>query len=103
MLAPDDIDKLMPAESTRCRSPTPTQSVSSDEFLPAAQSPRQREFQAPVMQLGSELARKAGTQRMFSHAIFMPGMPGWLDRVEYDLYGEGRTHLRYGYVQAHHA
>ena len=32
--------------------------------------------------------RKAGTQRMFSHAIFMPGMPGmpgWLDKVDRDL------------------
>ena len=33
----------------------------------------------------AEVNRKAGTQRMFSHAIFMPGMPGWLDKVDRDL------------------
>ena len=49
MLSPEDIENLMPAESTRFRCPIPTQSVSSDELLPAAQSPKQREFQARVM------------------------------------------------------
>jgi hypothetical protein len=33
----------------------------------------------------AEVNRKAGTRRMFSHAIFMPGMPGWLDKVDRDL------------------
>ena len=28
--------------------------------------------------------RESGSKRMFSHAIFMPGMPGWLDQVESD-------------------
>ena len=26
--------------------------------------------------------KEAGTRRMFSHAIFTPGHPGWLDKVE---------------------
>jgi predicted TIM-barrel fold metal-dependent hydrolase len=29
--------------------------------------------------------KQSGTKRMFSHAIFMPGMPGWLDKVDRDL------------------
>jgi len=58
MLSPEDLEKPMPAGRTRFRSPAPTQSVSGDEFLPAAQSPTQRVFQARVVQLGSELARK---------------------------------------------
>ena len=33
----------------------------------------------------ADVNRKAGAQRMFSHAIFMPGMPGWLDKVDRDL------------------
>ena len=63
MLSPEDIDRLMPAERTRFRCPIPTQCVSSDEFLPAAQSAKQREFQARAMQLGTELARKQGVSR----------------------------------------
>ncbi len=26
-----------------------------------------------------------GSKRMFSHAIFMPGMPGWMDKVDSDI------------------
>jgi hypothetical protein len=29
--------------------------------------------------------REAGTRRLLSHAIFMPGMPGWLDQVDRDI------------------
>ena len=57
MLTPDEIAKLIPAERAKFRSPIPTQSVSSDEFFPAAQTPRQREFEARIKRLGSELAR----------------------------------------------
>ena len=32
----------------------------------------------------ADVNRKAGATRMFSHAIFMPGMPGWLDKVDRD-------------------
>ena len=39
MLTPDEMEKLIPAESAKFRSPIPTQSVSSDEFYPAAQTP----------------------------------------------------------------
>ena len=30
----------------------------------------------------AKVNRLAGSKRMFSHAIFMPGMPGWLDEVD---------------------
>ena len=60
MLTPDEIAKLIPAERAKFRSPIPTQSVSSDEFFPAAQTPRQREFEARIKRLGSELAKKQG-------------------------------------------
>ena len=36
-------------------------------------------------QARKEVNDKAGARRMFSHAIFMPGLPGWLDRVDEDL------------------
>jgi len=63
MLIPDEIAKLIPAERAKFRSPIPTQSVSSDEFYPAAQTPRQREFEARIKQLGSTLAKKQGVSR----------------------------------------
>jgi hypothetical protein len=42
------------------------QSVSSDEFMPAPQTPRQREFESRVKQIGSTMARRLGmTRRRF--------------------------------------
>jgi len=63
MLTPEDLERLVPAESERFRSPIPTRSVSSDEFLPLPQTPRQREFEGRLKQLGTELARKQGVSR----------------------------------------
>ena len=63
MLDPDDLERLLPAERLRFRSPIPTCSVSSDEFLPAPQTPRQRTFEARLMELGRELARHQGVSR----------------------------------------
>ena len=63
MLSPDQIEKLIPAETARFRSPIPTQSISSDEFIPPPQTAKQREFELRVKQLGSELAKKQGQSR----------------------------------------
>lgn len=32
----------------------------------------------------TDVNKKAGSKRMFSHAIFMPGTPGWLEKVDRD-------------------
>ena len=32
----------------------------------------------------ADVNKKAGSKRMFSHAIFMPGMPGWLEKADKD-------------------
>ncbi len=63
MMSPDEIARLVPAETASFRSPIPTQSVSSDEFMPAPQTAKQREFEARIKQLGTELARKQGVSR----------------------------------------
>ncbi len=63
MMSPDEMARLIPAETAKFRSPIPTQAVSSDEFMPAPQSAKQREFEARVKQLGSELAKKQGISR----------------------------------------
>ena len=72
MMSPDEIASLVPAETAKFRSPIPTQPVSSDEFVPGAQSPKQREFEARVKQLGSELAKKQGVSRR----VFFQGAAG---------------------------
>ena len=63
MLSTDELERLIPAESARFRSPIPTQSISSDEFFPAAQTPKQREFEVRVKRIGTELAKKHGVSR----------------------------------------
>ena len=63
MLSPDELEKLIPAETASFRSPIPTISISSDEFYPAAQTAKQREFEIRVKQIGSELAKKQGVSR----------------------------------------
>jgi uncharacterized protein len=63
MMSPKEISKLMPAETLKFRSPIPTQSVSSDEFMPGPQSAKQREFEARVKQIGGDLAKKQGVSR----------------------------------------
>jgi uncharacterized protein len=63
MLTPEELDQCLPAEEHAFRSPIPTQYVSSDEFMPAAQTAKQREFEARVKVYGSELALKQGVSR----------------------------------------
>src|SRR5262245_4718031 len=62
MLSPEELARLTSAESL-FPSPIPVQSVSSDEFMPGLQTPRQREFEARVKDLGTRLARRFGMSR----------------------------------------
>src|SRR5262245_55708873 len=62
MLSPEELDKLIPAEEL-FPSPIPVQSVSSDEFMPGPQTPRQREFEARVKEMGTSLAKRLGMSR----------------------------------------
>jgi len=65
MLSPEELARLTSAESLFA-SPIPVQSVSSDEFMPTPQTPRQREFESRVKQIGSTMARRLGmTRRRF--------------------------------------
>ena len=61
-LSPAEHAQLDSAESIFA-SPIPVRPISSDEFMPAPQSPRQKEFEARVKQLGSLLAKKQGLSR----------------------------------------
>ena len=66
LLTDDERRALMPAETLPFDSPIPTQSVSSDEFAPIPQTPRQREVEQRLAQLGDECASHQGlTRRQF--------------------------------------
>jgi len=62
-LSAEELNQLLPAETSAFPSPIPTQSVSSDEFMPAPQTKKQREFEARIKEYGSELARHQGMSR----------------------------------------
>ena len=61
-LSEEELAGLVSAESL-FPSPIPVQSVSSDEFMPAPQTPRQREFEARVKAMGAEAAAHFGMSR----------------------------------------
>ncbi len=63
LLSAEELKQLLPAEEFAFPSPIPTQSVSSDEFMPAPQTAKQREFEARIKEYGSELARHQGMSR----------------------------------------
>ena len=63
LLSAEELRQLLPAETSAFPAPIPTQSVSSDEFMPAPQTEKQREFEARIKEYGSELARHQGMSR----------------------------------------
>lgn len=62
MLSPEETARLISAESL-FPSPIPVQSVSSDEFMPGPQTPKQREFEQRVKEMGGEMAKRLGISR----------------------------------------
>ena len=59
-LSAEELNRLLPAETSAYPSPIPTQWVSSDEYMPAPQTEKQREFEARIKEYGGELARRQG-------------------------------------------
>ena len=62
MLPREELQRLTSAESL-FPSPIPVQSVASDEFMPTAQTARQREFEARVKEMGAHMAKRLGMSR----------------------------------------
>ena len=60
---PEQRAELLPAEEAQFASPIPTQIVSSDEYLPARQTEKQREVEARLKDLGAVLANRQGMSR----------------------------------------
>src|SRR5438045_9755381 len=66
LLSDRELASLLPAETHAFAGPVPTQSVSSDEFMPVPQTNAQRRVEARVKELGATLARRHGmTRRRF--------------------------------------
>lgn len=62
-LTDDDIAALRPADESMFPSPIPTQVVSSDEFWPMAQTPRQKDVEARIKTMADEIGGKQGLNR----------------------------------------
>jgi len=63
MLTDDEIAELVPSEFLHHQTPIPTQVVSSDEFYPDPQNPRQREVEARLLAMADDLGGKQGMDR----------------------------------------
>jgi predicted TIM-barrel fold metal-dependent hydrolase len=63
MLSRGELEKLAEAASSAFPGPLPTQVVSSDEFFPIPQTPRQKKVEALVKQLGAQHAKRNGMSR----------------------------------------
>ena len=78
LLTAEELEQLAGAE-TLFRSPIPVQSLSSDEFMPAPQSPKQCEFEARVKDIGARLAKRNGmTRRRFFQTAVASPLVGWV-------------------------
>ena len=62
-LSDEQLRELQPAETTAFPSPVPTQIVSSDEYMPVPQTPRQREVEARLKDMADRLAKHQGVSR----------------------------------------
>ena len=62
-LSDEELSKLEPAESTLFPSPIPVQCVSSDEFMPSPQTPKQKEYEFRVKEIGARLSKHLGQSR----------------------------------------
>jgi len=63
LLSPEELAQLLPAATHAFAGPVPTQTVSSDEFMPRAQTEKQREVEVRIKDLGDRLAKRQGVSR----------------------------------------
>ena len=63
LLSDEELQQLLPAETSSFPSPVPTQIVSSDEYMPVPQGAKQREVEARLKEMSGWLARQQGLSR----------------------------------------
>jgi hypothetical protein len=62
-LTDDELDALIPAEMLPHTTPIPTQIVSSDEYIPAPQSEKQKQVEARLLAMSDDLGKHQGMDR----------------------------------------
>ncbi len=89
MLSDEEQAALAPARLASSPTPVPTQVVSSDEFLPVAQTERQRKVEAHMNALGDEYGRQNGLsrRRFFQTAAGMASAFVAMNEVYGPIYG----------------
>lgn len=76
-LSAEELKKLKPAERLSFASPIPTQIIASDEFFPARQGRQQREVEARLKEMGTNLARKQGMSKVSFRLPWTKFFPGF--------------------------
>ena len=99
-LSAEELGQLLPSETTAFPGPIPTQIVSSDEYYPTSQTPRQRAVEARVKALGAELAKRQGItrRRFFQTAAGMAAAFLVMNEVYGPLYDVSRAEAADGDV-----
>lgn len=93
MLSDNEMSQLAPAEDLAAATPLPVQVVSSDEFFPIAQTPRQKQVEARLNELADEHGRKRGLSRrgFFKTASGMAAAFVAMNDVYGPLYGVNKA------------
>jgi len=89
MLSDKELSRLVPAPAVDSGTPIPTRLVSSDEYLPIAQTERQRKVEARMNALGDEYGRNNGLsrRRFFQTAAGMTAAFAAMNEVYGPLFG----------------
>jgi predicted TIM-barrel fold metal-dependent hydrolase len=93
LLSDRELAGLLPAETHAFAGPIPTQSVSSDEFMPSPQTARQKQVEARIRAMGDALAKKHGVtrRRFLATASGMAAAFLAMNEVYGPLYGVSRA------------
>ena len=93
MLTDNELAQLAPAEDMAAPTPLPMQVVSSDEFFPIPQTPRQKQVEARLNELADTHGRSRGLSR---RAFFKTASGAWRKwhMTHLGLEGEGGIHMQ---------
>jgi hypothetical protein len=96
MLSDKELADLIPAHTVDNGTPIPTRLVSSDEYLPIAQTERQRKVEARMNELGDAFGRKNGLsrRRFFQTAAGMTAAFAAMNEVYGPLFGASPAEAR---------
>src|SRR5258708_26774989 len=96
MWSDEERNSLIPAETAAAVTPVPTQVVSSDEFMPIAQTERQKRVEARMNALGDDYGARNGLsrRRFFQTAAGMATAFVAMNEVYGPLYGAAPAEAR---------